>query len=955
MDRFLELLAHFSLCMVLACGKYNPVANPKSVVTSGKARFTVLTPHIIRLEYGLQTDKPTFAILNRNLPLVDYSKTQDGDWLVVTTDAVELRYLTASNGTFDQTNLVISIVLNGKKVSWSPLPTWNRTIGGNLLGTFRTLDGDSGDESINLDCYQNPRPDLHCTLGLISKDGYVVLDDTNSPQFDNSSWPWVYVRPLPSPSKAMCDIDGEQRQDCGYIGISQLDCEGKGCCYVINSERRVGSGAPGVPSCYYSQNAVRDLYFFGHAHNYTLALYEFTLLAGKIPIPPRYALGVFYSRYWAFSDVGQKEIVNNYETHEIPLDILVTDMDWHITFYKEAAEGKKDQAGQSIGWTGFTWDRHLFPNPKGFLEWCKARGLKNTLNLHPASGIQPWEEKYEEMAVAMGIDPNTQKYVPFDPTNVTFVTNWFKIVLGEREDEGIDFWWLDWQQGEDWIHLAGVNPTFWLNYLFFTSPYHWQKDGANKRPMLLHRFGGLGNHRYQTGFSGDVYPHWASLDFQVYFTITASNVGFGYWSHDIGGHLLPSPPELYTRWIQWGALSPMFRTHCTKDPNNFRDIWRYPPANYPYLRDGIVLRGSLVPYLYTQARHAYDTGVSPLRPMYYYHPENEEAYGYRTQYYFGDSFLAAPVTEPIDNSTGLATKQIWFPPGERFVGWQSGLLINGPYVMNFTAALNEIPVFGKAGSVVPLRQDGYEALPLGTAQVIPDAIKLLVFSGGSAATHGSGMLYEDDGNTTDYQTESQGVWTTFTYEASNNSLSLDVAAASGTFDGFPQKRSYQIQFLGTWPASLVTVNGVRIPYTPFLNSESCYLSDSWTFDGSSLSLFVNIVSPQPTNTALQIRVSTMFSQQSFLLELGFPRIMERMVKAKQLLDNQWDTDKVYQEDYEALLDGAETGQRITDDYTTAFDEMKAFQGRVEVAKSQVKQLEHLDDDIRALILAQLAG
>lgn len=939
--------------MLVVRGEYNPVANPRSIVTSGSARFTVLTPHIIRLEYGLQTDKPTFAILNRYLPPINYSKTHDGDWLVVKTDALELRYLTTSNETFNQTNLVVSMMLNGNKVSWSPLPTWNRTIGGNLLGTFRTLDGDSGNESINLNCYQNPRPDLHCTLGLISRDGYVVLDDTNSPQFDDSPWPWVYVRPLPSPSEEMCDIDGEQRQDCGYIGISQLDCEGKGCCYV-SSERQRGDAVTGVPNCYYSRNAVRDLYFFGHGHNYTQALYEFTLLSGKIPIPPRYALGVFYSRYWAFSDKGETEIVNNYQTHEIPLDVLVTDMDWHITFYKEAAEGKKDQAGQTIGWTGFTWDSNLFPNPKGFLDWCKAQGLKNTLNLHPASGIQPWEEKYKEMAIAMGIDPSTQKYVPFNPTNLTFVTNWFKIVLGEREDEGIDFWWLDWQQGEDWIHLAGVNPTFWLNYLFFTNPYHWQKDGTSKRPMLLHRFGGLGNHRYQTGFSGDVYPEWASLDFQVYFTITASNVGFGYWSHDIGGHLQPTPPELYTRWIQWGALSPMFRTHCSKDPNNFRDIWRYPPEYYPYLRDGIVLRGSLVPYLYTQARHAYDTGVSPLRPMYYYHPEDDEAYDYRTQYYFGDSFLAAPITEPIDNSTGLATKQIWFPPGETFIGWQSGMVMEGPCVVNFTAAINEIPVFGRAGSVVPLRQDGYETSPLGMSKAIPNALKLLVFSGGSVGTQGNGVLYEDDGNTTNYETEGQGVWTKFTYEATNDSLSLDIGAASGTFDGFPQKRCYQIQFLGTWPASVVTIDGVEIPYVPF-SVNSYTMSNYWTYDGSSLSLFIHLIFPQLTNTTLQVRVSTLFPQKSLLLELGFPRMIERMTKAKQLLDNQWDTDRVYQEDYEALVDGAETGQRITDSYKTVFDEMNAFQQKVEEAISQVKQLEHLNEDVRALILAQLTG
>src|SRR5262249_25057626 len=113
--------------------------------------------------------------------------------------------------------------------------------------------------------------------------------------------------------------------------------------------------------------------------------------------------GIFYSRYWAYDQNGLRELINEYKAHDVPLDTLITDMvktlnrfqqltfipkDWHETFYKEAAEGKKDQAGQPVGWTGYTWDSHLFPTPDGFLAYCKQLGLRNTLNLHPASGVQ---------------------------------------------------------------------------------------------------------------------------------------------------------------------------------------------------------------------------------------------------------------------------------------------------------------------------------------------------------------------------------------------------------------------------------------------------------------------------------------------------------------------------------------------------------------------------------------
>ena len=100
--------------------------------------------------------------------------------------------------------------------------------------------------------------------------------------------------------------------------------------------------------------------------------------------------------------------------------------------------------------------------------------------------------------------------------------------------------------------VPGVNTTWWLNYVHFTDQ---QREG--KRPLLFHRWGGLGNHRYQIGFSGDTISVWDSLAFQPWFTATAANVGYAYWSHDIGGHMPGAvDPELFTRWVQFGAFSP---------------------------------------------------------------------------------------------------------------------------------------------------------------------------------------------------------------------------------------------------------------------------------------------------------------------------------------------------------------------------------------------------------------
>ena len=378
------------------------------------------------------------------------------------------------------------------------------------------------------------------------------------------------------------------------------------------------------------------------------------------------------------------------------------------------------------------------------------------------------------MAKAMGIDPSTGKYVPFDITNKRYVTSWFDIILHTFQDEGVDFWWLDWQQGEHtWTHgVPYTNPTFWLNYAFFTDPY-WNKT----RPTILHRWGGLGNHRYQVGFSGDVHPSWDTLLFQPRFTATAANVGHGYWSHDLGGNLDMPSPELYVRWIQWGAFSPIFRPHCTRSVNIDRRVWLFPWAYQNNLASFFRLRQAMVPYLYTAARRTYDTGLSVVLPLYYLYPEYDEAYNYSNQYFFGESMFISPISQPIDNSTGLVDNwPLWFPPGDQWVNFFTGDLSSAS-TQSFT--LDEMPAYAKIGSIIPLLPAPKSNRDrLGRAQRIPPALLLYTLIGGS--TQGSGYVYEDDGTSSDYQQSSASTTavTRFAYTASGTTLQFSKRAFS---------------------------------------------------------------------------------------------------------------------------------------------------------------------------------
>ena len=455
----------------------NPVADPKAVVTFGNARFTVLTPELIRMEWaadGKFEDHASFVFLNRRLPVpkfeIQKKEISDDQILVIQTAALKVIYMSiatpGADNRFTPDNLKIELTVEGKPVVWHP----GLADPDNLQGTTRTLDGALGSKTVE-----------PIEPGLVSRSGWALVDDSKRPLFDSadfsfkegekSPWPWVIERPA-----------GDRQ----------------------------------------------DLYFFGYAHDYRQALGDYVKVAGRIPLPPRFAFGAWWSRYWDYSDQELDELVRGFHENDVPLDVFVIDMGWHISNEQLQAMGEKDQSGHYLGWSGYTWNKMLFPDPDDFLVKLHSEGLKTTLNLHPASGIEPWEQAYPAMAKAMGIDPATRKYVPFQITDKKFATNYMNLVHHPLEKQGIDFWWLDWQQ-EQKTEMPGVMPTWWLNYVHFTDQ---QREG--KRPLLFHRWGGLGNHRYQIGFSGDSVSVWDSLAFQPWFTATAANVGYAYWSHDIG-------------------------------------------------------------------------------------------------------------------------------------------------------------------------------------------------------------------------------------------------------------------------------------------------------------------------------------------------------------------------------------------------------------------------------------
>jgi len=564
--------------------------------------------------------------------------------------------------------------------------------------------------------------------GLISTSGWAVVDDSKSLVFNSDSW----------------------------------------------LEQRVGQSL--------------DLYFFGYGHHYQDCLRDFCKVAGQVPMIPRWILGNWWSRYWAYTQDELKHLVEEFEQHEIPLSVCIIDMDWHIT----------ETGNASTGWTGYTWNKKLWPDPYGFIAWLHSKGLRTAMNLHPAEGIWPHEEQYAQMAEAMGIDPASGQPVPFDIADPTFTEAYFRILHHPMEARGVDFWWMDWQQGT-LSKLPGLDPLWWLNHLHFLDR---GRDGS-KRPFVFSRWGGLSNHRYPIGFSGDTIISWESLAFQPYFTATAANVQFGWWSHDIGGHMWGfEDPELYTRWVQFGVFSPILRLHSTNNPYHDRRPWVHGEDVLRITRDAMQLRHALIPYLYSMAWRNHTESIPLIVPMYHVYPESPQAYCCPNQYCFGSELVVAPYVQKANPETRLSRQVIWLPDGDWF-DFFSGEHYQGGRWRAVYGRLQDIPVFAKAGAIVPLAPK----VSWGGIDN-PAELDVHIFPGAD----GQFTLYEDDGDSTAYL---QGAYclTTFVQSWHDDTLRFTIEPTNGDTTLTPARRHYRLLFRGVSEADAsVEVNGMPVPF-----------------------------------------------------------------------------------------------------------------------------------------------
>ena len=540
-------------------------------------------------------------------------------------------------------------------------------------------------------------------------------------------------------------------------------------------------------------NHYQDLYLFVYGTDYKNALKSLAAISGPVPMTRKYVHGAWYCRWWPYTADDYREIVAGYDEHGFPMDVLVFDMDWHR---KSDATVGMGHAG-TRGWTGYSWNRDLIPDPEVLVKEFRDKNIYVALNDHPHDGYRQHEDYYKDFAKELGIDPEKDPVPPLQANNPTYMNAFFKYAHRPAENMGVALWWQDWQQDYalPYVPGTGTNHLALLNELYFNDTKH-----DNQRPSGFSRWAGWGDHRHPIQFSGDSYANWNLFSFVIDLTTSSSNAGCFYWAHDTGGFYGARNPELYTRWTQYALLNSSMRVHSVVSKDLDRRPWLWGEREEKVMRDAYRLRSRLMPYIYSSVRQCHTDMLPLIRGLYIENPTDSMSYVQPGEFMFGDLILGAPVTEPGKGPDLTVDKNVYFPAGQPWYSLYTNKKFEGGTSEVVPTPLEESPIFVKGGHILPMQPytDRMASTPLTTL--------VLRCYPGEDGTETSYELYEDDGLTLDYAS-GRFATTGLSYSRAGGKQTYTVDATKGKYDGQPARRAYRFELPGTNAASKVTVKG----------------------------------------------------------------------------------------------------------------------------------------------------
>jgi alpha-glucosidase (family GH31 glycosyl hydrolase) len=604
----------------------------------------------------------------------------------------------------------------------------------------------------------------------------------------------------------------------------------------------------------------QDWYFFVYGHDFKGMLGELAQLVGPIPMVPRYVLGTWFGSRAAYSADEWKMIANRFREESIPLDVLVLD----------------SLSASKVVWSGYNWDYEQMPNPKEFFNWMSQRGLHVTLNEHYGPITRENFSEFETVRQLMGL-PEETKEIPHNLADKKYAEVFMDLMHKPALDAGLAFWWQDGNADAD---MAGLDSTLWTRHI----EYEGSERITRKRAFVFSRLGtppwreypsavhppSWGVHRYGTFFTGDLAPYWSTLDLLIPFDVQAANMLVGYVNNLMAGVFQETvDPEIYQRWMQFSSFSPIYWPHGMW---GLRLPWEYGPQGVEAAHKFFELRYRLLPYLYTYSRLAHDTGISLVRGMYLDYPLQERAYSYRHQYLFGQELLVAPISEPGYGKPVL--KDIYLPAGDDWFDYFTGKIYKGGQVVNYACPLDRMPLFVRAGSILPMapNMDYSEQRPV-------DPLTVDVYAGKEA----SFQLYEDDGTSLDFRTGASA-WTPLSYiPNAGGSHKIEIGPGKGQYTGQVTSRRYEVRVHGLLKPDAVKVNGQGLEER---QAKECGAGcGGWTWDSSARITAIRLTEPIRVGdkTAIVLEGSGTFADALMLQRVLDYRERLRRVKIEEKL------------------------------------------------------------------------
>ncbi|HLP06199.1 MAG TPA: TIM-barrel domain-containing protein [Paludibacter sp.] len=513
-------------------------------------------------------------------------------------------------------------------------------------------------------------------------------------------------------------------------------------------------------------------YYFMYGPELDSVIYQYRTATGKAPLFPKWAYGLFQSKDKYSTQAEILTLANKYRTANLPLDCIVQDWDYWTPDL----------------WGSHTMDATKYPNPKAMVDSL------HHMNLHTMISIWPVFHKntanYQEYNAIGALYPSSGNHHFYDPHNDAAKKIYWNQVNSQLFGKyGWDAWWADNDEPQGWpdafdrknfMTAKGSGVTYYNTYpiqhtaAFFNG---WIADKPDKRPFVLSRSAFPGQQRYATAvWSGDIASNWTKFQDQLSGGLNYSLSGMPYWTTDIGGYFYTdwstaANNELMIRWFQYGAFCPIFRIHGQGEKALVSTS--FTQATKDNLAATDKLRYRLMPYIYSNAWKVTNENYTIMRHLVMDYRTDANVKNIDNQFMFGPSMLINPVS-----SAGVTKRNVYLPAGNWYDFW-TGKQYTGSQTINADAPISRIPVFVKAGAIIPMGPE----ITYATQAIDPTEIR--IYQG----ANGSFTLYEDEGDTHNYEKGNYSV-IPFTYNEATQELTI--GTRTGSYNNMPANRNFNI-------------------------------------------------------------------------------------------------------------------------------------------------------------------